>query len=58
MRSIEFLVDSKSAGERLRYTIKIVEDAGPLVDGRGRQLGVFADLDVLVRHAETATART
>ena len=49
--------DSKwPAGERLRYTIQIVGGAGHVFDGHGRPLGVFADLDALVAHAEGVTA--
>ena len=42
--------------ERLRYTIQWTGGAGHVFDGHGRPLGVFADLDALVQHAETATA--
>ena len=44
------------AGERLRYTIQWNGGAGHVFDGLGRQLGVFADLDALVEHAEAVTA--
>ena len=42
-------------GDRLRYTIQWT-GAGHVFDGHGRPLGVFADLDALVEHAETVTA--
>ena len=42
--------------ERLRYTIQWVGEAGYVFDGHGHPLGVFAHLDALVHHAETATA--
>ena len=51
------VVDSEwPEGERLRYTIQWTGGAGHVFDGHGRPLGVFADLDALVEHAETVTA--
>ena len=47
---------AKPRDERLRYTIQMVGEAGHVFDGRGRPLGVFADLDALVDHAEATTA--
>ena len=44
------------AEERLRYTIQWTGGAGHVFDGHGRPLGVFADVDALVEHAERATA--
>ena len=46
----------KPPGRQLRYTVQWVGEAGHVFDRRGRTLGVFADLDALVDHAETATA--
>ena len=46
----------KPPARQLRYTVQWVGDAGHVFDGRGRTLRVFADLDALVDHAETATA--
>ena len=43
-------------GRQLRYTIHWTGGAGHVFDGRGRPLGIFADLDALVSHAEAATA--
>ena len=42
--------------ERLRYTIQWTGGAGHVFDGRGNRLGVFADLDAMIQHAEAATA--
>ena len=51
------IVDSEwPANERLRYTIQWIGGAGHVFDGHGYPLGVFADLDALVEHAETVTA--
>ena len=44
------------AGERLRHTVQQNGGAAHLSDGHGRRLGVFADLDALVAHAERMTA--
>ena len=56
-REIVQVVDSnRPDSERLRYTIQWVGGAGHVFDRHGRPLGVFADLDALVEHAETATA--
>lgn len=50
------VVDSnKPSDERLRFTIQWDGGAGRAFDGHGRGLGVFADLDTLIAHAETAT---
>ena len=46
----------KPPGRQLRYTIQWTGGAGHVFDGHGRSLGVFADVDALVEHAETATA--
>ena len=46
----------KPPGIRLRYTIQWTGGAGHVFDGHGRPLGVFADVDALIEHAETATA--
>lgn len=46
---------SKPSSERLRYTIQWNDEAGHVFDGSGRGLGVFADLDALLQHAETTT---
>ena len=51
------VVDSDwPAAEWLRYTIQWTGGAGHVFEGHGRPLGVFADLDALVEHAETITA--
>ena len=42
--------------ERLRYIVQWVGEAGHVFDGKGDRLGVFADLDALVQHAEMMTA--
>ena len=44
------------ASGRLRYTIQWTGGAGHVFDGHGRPLGVFADVDALVEHAERLTA--
>lgn len=44
------------ASERLRYIVRWVGEAGHVFDGRGDRLGVFADLEALVQHAEMMTA--
>ena len=44
------------AGDRLRYTIQWNGGAGHVFDGHAHTLGVFADVDALVHHAERATA--
>ena len=46
----------KPPGRRLRYTIQWTGGAGHVFDRHGRPLGVFADVDALVCHAEGATA--
>ena len=46
----------KPPGRQLRYTIQWTGGAGHVFDGHGRPLGVFADVDALVAHAEAATA--
>ena len=46
----------KPPGRQLRYTIQWTGGAGHVFDGHGRPLGVFADVDALVEHAEAATA--
>ena len=46
----------KPPGRQLRYTIQWTGGAGHVFDSHGRPLGVFADLDALVEHAEAATA--
>ena len=46
----------KPPNRRLRYTIQWIGEAGHVFDNSGRPLGIFAHLDALVDHAETATA--
>ncbi len=54
---IVYVTDSDwPADERLRYTIQQNAGAVHVSDGHGRRLGVFADLDALVEHAERMTA--
>ena len=46
---------TKPPGRRLRYTIQWIGEAGYVFDGSGRMLGIFADVDALVAHAEAVT---
>ena len=46
----------KPPGRQLRYTIQWTGGAGHVFDGLSHPLGVFADLDALVAHAEITTA--
>ena len=46
----------KPPSRRLCYTIQWTGGTGHVFDGHCRPLGVFADVDALVHHAETATA--
>ena len=54
---IVHVTDSRwPACERLRYILQWTRDAYRVFDGLGRSLGVFADLDALVQHAERMSA--
>ena len=44
------------AGKRLRYLVQWVGDAGYVFDAEGKPMGVFADIEALVQHAEMTTA--
>ncbi len=46
---------SEPVGERLRYTIQMVDGVGHVFDANDRRLGVFADVQALVKHAESVT---
>ena len=46
---------SEPVGERLRYTIQMVDGVAHVFDANDRPLGVFADVQALVKHAESVT---